>query len=737
TDSRVIFAGHVDVTNLITITKGTLDFNGEANQLTGTGLTMMAETELRIATESTIANIPQLLGPYSLASGSLIKFDANNESQNIVTSITYQDVYFTNGGDKNIMGNLVIEGDLTISGTAQLDVTSNNHSVNIAGNWNISSTDIDPFVEQNGLVTFDGENQQTITHTGTESFHDLAIDSSSTLITNGASDTIKISGDWTNNGTFSSQTGIIYLAGTDLQKIQGVTNFNDLTLNNTGEGAIIQNGSISVAGILTLSDGLFTTGNLLTLSSDINGTASLAEITNGGITGSVTVERYLDLPNSKWRDITSPVQNSTLSDWQDDFITAGYPGATGVAAGFISIYNYDESIDGGNSDGGWVSPTSSSDITTMKGNSVYLALANYTIDVTGPVNSGTIAFNNTSTPDITFTANSSPVDPDQDGWNYIGNPYPCAINWNKISNTDRSNIKDQYWIYNPEFGTFGSYISGASDGSNGIDSIIPSSQAFWIHATASPPSLTIRESTKSLSNKAFIKSQSNDSTPSIKLSLSSSINNYRDETLIFFKIGSSHNIGDRFDGLRLESYEEEAPIIATISAEGHDLTFNQVTDSLKNLVIPLKASSSIASDHIITVEYIKNFDDDTHVFLRDNETGSIYEMQNLSSFNFLLSEEIDLVRFDILFNLTDRDKNETIIENTIYPNPNDGSFNLYIPGIIKKTELDISDVTGRIIYRKTIISNSTDITLKEAKPGVYFLKTHSINGSEIKKMIIE
>ena len=83
-------------------------------------------------------------------------------------------------------GNIDVDGNLSISGTAQLDVSSSNNSSNIrnitvAGNWSNSSSNADPFIERTSTLSFDGSSASALTCSvsGGESFYNLTIAKSS------------------------------------------------------------------------------------------------------------------------------------------------------------------------------------------------------------------------------------------------------------------------------------------------------------------------------------------------------------------------------------------------------------------------------------------------------------------------------------------------------------------------------------------------------------------------------
>src|SRR5690606_19422901 len=79
-----------------------------------------------------------------------------------VRNITYHNVTFSNSGEKRTNGNLTINGNLLISGNAQLNVDTGNNNITIGGNWTVTSSNADPFLQGNGAtnapetVTFNG-----------------------------------------------------------------------------------------------------------------------------------------------------------------------------------------------------------------------------------------------------------------------------------------------------------------------------------------------------------------------------------------------------------------------------------------------------------------------------------------------------------------------------------------------------------------------------------------------------
>jgi len=119
----------------------------------------------------------------------------------------YSNLIVSNNNIKSLSSNTVINGDLTITGNAQLDVTSTSYNIDIKGNWINTGVNANPFIEQTGKVTFSGSNAQTIT-----------------------------------------------------ANLGGGETYNNLTMKNTSTGVTQANNNINVSNTLTLTDGLLHTG---------------------------------------------------------------------------------------------------------------------------------------------------------------------------------------------------------------------------------------------------------------------------------------------------------------------------------------------------------------------------------------------------------------------------------------------------------------------------------------------
>ncbi|MEM9328202.1 MAG: T9SS type A sorting domain-containing protein, partial [Bacteroidota bacterium] len=102
--------------------------------------------------------------------GSTISYAA--ASDQCVTSGTYHHIRLEGGGIKSLAGAITVAGDLLIADPGvTLDVTTSNHSIDLAGDWTNNGT----FSAQNGTVQFVGTGDQTINSSAIESFYGLGI----------------------------------------------------------------------------------------------------------------------------------------------------------------------------------------------------------------------------------------------------------------------------------------------------------------------------------------------------------------------------------------------------------------------------------------------------------------------------------------------------------------------------------------------------------------------------------
>ena len=93
-------------------------------------------------------------GGITLSGTSTVNYSAAGNQT--IRNFAYDNLQLSNSGTKTLAATATINKDLIISGTAQLDATATPFNISIAGNWSVTSTNTDPFLEQTSRVTFNG-----------------------------------------------------------------------------------------------------------------------------------------------------------------------------------------------------------------------------------------------------------------------------------------------------------------------------------------------------------------------------------------------------------------------------------------------------------------------------------------------------------------------------------------------------------------------------------------------------
>jgi hypothetical protein len=438
---------------------------------------------------------------------------------------------------------------------------------------------------------------------------------------------LEVSGNWTNNGTFSAGTGTVKFTGSQAQQITGNQEFYHLEINNSS-GVSIVSGQTSVKGVLTINAGNFYTNNALVLLSDENGTGSIGPLVNGTLTGQVTMQRYLPEAIGDWRFLSSPMSDAALAQLNDDCWTAGFPGSTYPSSSFVSVYYYDETLPG-TADIGYEAPSTINEIPAPgRGFMVYIDSTSLVdvLDFTGTPNMGTIDV------PVTYTL----TDTISDGWNLVGNPYPSAINWDD-SSLVKNGIYNAVYIWNPVAGVYSSYVDGI--GANGGSATIAAGRSFYVMTYDTTAQLTFAENCKTSTSTPFLKS--GESPVHFSMGMANSFG--ADETIIRTNPAATNGFDGSFDAMKMWSSNWNLPAVYTMDADDVYYSINQLEPGEKTVAIYVYTGSS--ETHTFTFSGVDAFQDAGCVLLEDLHTGITYDLATTSSFDAFVSDTTTAARF--------------------------------------------------------------------------------------------
>ncbi|MBL4706331.1 MAG: PKD domain-containing protein, partial [Flavobacteriales bacterium] len=443
---------------------------------------------------------------------------------------------------------------------------------------------------------------------------------------------INLAGNWSNTGTYTFTVGdVVTLDGTAGQSVSGTTAFSNLTCANTTGGAAdvtFASGTVTIETVFDIDDcAVRNTGASVTLLSTATETAQMADMGTGSYTGDLTVQRQIACSNQGFRELTSPVAGTVLDDWEDDGIAmTGFANSDFPSFTWVSAYRYDEPAAAGVKNNGWKDAVDAAVDSPGPDQAyrIYMDGVTFNMSVTGTPIQGVQS----------TTVTRSGADDENDGWNFIGNPYPCSIDWNSLSAADKLTVDDIIYTWNSTAGNYGSYIGGAGSGSNGVDNIIASSQGYWVHATASG-TIDWEESDKVTTDKAFVKSAAGAPNNWLKVKMSSSMNSFYDEALMRVTKTATNAFDAGADYYKLYSdMLDDVPSVAFVTTDNVDVVMNSIPESTTSITLKAFAGSLALGNYTLDFENIDVFSPTSCVVLEDLVLGTSQDLRTNTSYTY-------------------------------------------------------------------------------------------------------
>jgi len=440
----------------------------------------------------------------------------------------------------------------------------------------------------------------------------LTIEDGAVLTTDNGK-TITVYGDWTNNGTFDYIKSTVVMTGSGAQTINGNNVFNNLTID-AANGVTMLGGTDTIVGTLSVEQGILNTSDALVLRSDINGTARVATINSGNIIGDAVVQRYIPAGETNYRMLASAVQDATIQDWKDDFLTSGFQGShwpdwPTAANPFYSIQHYNETATGSQNQG-YEHPNSAAD-PLVPGRGYWIWCGDklsgtkaFTTDVVGPLNTGDIDAN------LQYTNTGNPT---ADGWNLVGNPYASPLDWSNILTPE---LSKKFYVYDPQSGNMD--LWNELDGSNlyFLNGNVESGQSFWIQAN-STTNLIIEEVDKAANSIGLFENDITQEIPMLAIDINSEMNHFFDRVKLKWNDNATAGV-DEYDAVKFNYGNYYAPRMA-FEIEERILSISSMPAPTEKLDLSLKIWASKAGNYTLTFKPDADFLNNTCLIVYDNE----------------------------------------------------------------------------------------------------------------------
>lgn len=453
--------------------------------------------------------------------------------------------------------------------------------------------------------------------------------------------------------------------------------YGHVYLSNTGSGVLNVNGNIALAGTADIEQLSGTTINLggdLFMDSDASGTARYYN--KGGTfnhSGTAHVERYYN--GSRWHTISSPVSGADAST-------------------FIGLYlqQHDETTNL------WTDIAApATALNPMQGYAIWNqnGAGGHTATFEGTLNWGPL---------------STAVSANNAGWNMVGNPYACTIDWDAASGWTKTNVNNATYIeYN---GVWASYVGGV--GANGGNRYISSGQGFFVQASAAG-TLGMDYNVQTWYSANFRKDEITD--PFIRLAAIA--NNISDETVIRFNENASSSFDGDLDAHKLASFTDGAPNFYSM-----DMAINTLPETE---MIPMNFNCDINGTYTISLDEYQSLDEVTLEDLKSGAMINILEMDYVFDYSIEDDEERFILHIGAL-GIEDPASSEV----NIYSYGNDIYINLEEN---TSGQVDIYNLSGQLISSLPVNAANNKVSI--ATSGYYMVRYISANETITRKVFIQ
>jgi hypothetical protein len=565
---------------------------------------------------------------------------------------------------------------------------------------------------------------------------------SSVALTLGASATFNVNGNLQNNSTITGPaTAKVVLSGTSAQLLSGNGSVYNLELNNASGAAIANGGgdTVTVKGALTLTSGTLATNNRLMLFANASGTARVAPITGGSITGNVVNQVYVaSVGHGAWHFMSHPFNDYIALNQMIPYIDM--TGSGGTSNGWVNAPTNNPSAYWiKQSTGGWIGFTNAN---ANSADNQYKRHQGVRIYVWGAKNEGlwggttsssvTIrTYGALNTGDQTITMSKSATD-----YNQIGNPYASPVDVGTVLNDAYLAGKlasNSYYVWNPAMGTTGQYVAKTIDGT---PFFIPAGCSFQVRTADDGNTLTFTEANKGASTSIALRTYAD------QLTLTIYDGSYHAWDMASVKFSKDASEGEE----KIDAAKPESPAdlnFYTLSSEKTKLSMD-VRPYSNGKVIPLGINTTQRKEFIIKASNVVVPEDGSAIYLNDKYLGKTVLLNNDAEYKFEVTED-PMSQGDNRFELS-MDQRKSLaemisMEVSVMPNPAQGDITVkYTTTGKDNTEISVINVAGVTMITKNAgmgKEGKASLSLANMPAGVYMVSVTCGNEKVVKTLVKE
>jgi hypothetical protein len=259
--------------------------------------------------------------------------------------------------------------------------------------------------------------------------------------------------------------------------------------------------------------------------------------------------------------------------------------------------------------------------------------------------------------EVEFPVTYTPDAEADSGWNFVGNPFGAAINWNNEANWTKTNIESTIYIWDPAANSGnGEFLTwNGSTGSLG-SGIIPPFQGFWVKANNAndiDPVLKVKNAAKTtggnfLRKEVNIEEQEFENAPPV-IELKVQGNGLSKVTHVMLSESGSEG-RDTQDALRLIPFSDSHIELYSTLENGTELVINNRPSNFEHRQnIPLhfeayRQGEVAIGSYTISWPGLRNVSEEWLVLLLDNETGEVINLSEQDDYTFNYSSKSKLAK---------------------------------------------------------------------------------------------
>jgi hypothetical protein len=320
------------------------------------------------------------------------------------------------------------------------------------------------------------------------------------------------------------------------------------------------------------------------------------------------------------------------------------------------------------------------------------------------------------------------------GWNLVGNPYPCGLDWSS-SGINKSLVSGQaayFWDQELNDG-IGGYRT--HNGETGVplstSPVIPPMNGFFVFALGNG-SIDIdisNDSPQVLCGQNFYKEEF---LSCANLRFAVVRGDYKDEAVASFGPWHYNGFEAAEDALKLFRSHPEVPEIYSIS-DGRELVINRLSDNYPD--IPLGFVTHSPDSLTLHFYEVETIDRRIDIWLEDHFTGAVVPVRRIPKYQFYSEEGIFDDRFKLFFKKHPKTVSREGLSAYVSISLSNGSLQL-----ISKTDragtLMVYDCLGRVIEVIELAGVFKECNTLNLQPGVYFISLLSQEGKLTRKLLI-